>query len=235
MSGWLPNQPAFMWQDYQVNVSNDGDHTFQLNKTGGKTTARSNMVTFEIYQGTKTGPSDIKTVTYTQTTYFITPGQPYNGVTTGSGSAGATVTIEAGRHGSTTNAATFDTDTGGNMLPTDTNADSRPSKLNFGTCGTITFTLVSGKTINEDVCIAQGHVEQPAAYIQVGESGNNWWIGGPTWTNRGCLDNQDVTIQISSPGGTESTTRNDTFLVMNSGNPGLAPNAKDDGLKTPIC
>ena len=99
--------------------------------------------------------------------YSITSGQPWGGVSTGSGvsggGSGLNIDVEAGRKGSPQVAQWFTSRTSTMISSAEWGADSFPRELNFAFTGTLT---INGTEY--PVVIGQGH----------SGTDNNWWIGG---------------------------------------------------------
>ena len=233
--GWQ-RSGGFMWEDFYVPVAFHNRSTVYFNKTGsGGGTSRSNEFILQVNQG----PGSLRVVglDYTQTEYSITNKQPWNGITVvDQPGAQLMVTINAGRHASSGPAGYFVAETGGIMMPTATNTDSQPTNLNFASCGTLTATFSDGSSSSDAFCIGQGHTENPTAYVEVGEAGNNWWVGGPKWTRDYCLVSGSGPLAISPARDIgESTTRNQTLYVMPASNAGTWANPAAGGEPTSLC
>ncbi|MDT8380327.1 MAG: hypothetical protein RQ739_15695 [Desulfotignum sp.] len=122
------------------------------------TTEHDNYVYFENIHGFKFHLKD----------YYITHGQPYDGVASGMSAGKGFIKVEAGRKGSSEAADWFkhraDVAVGDRVV-----FDSWPDKLNFAVYGDIVVTGKNGGKVKcKDIIIGQGHT---GAY-------NNWWIGG---------------------------------------------------------
>lgn len=101
--------------------------------------------------------------------YSISSGQPWGGVTTGTGAFDALqITAQAGRHDSSGPAEFFTQNTSA-MIGGAAYGDT-PSELNFAFTGTLT---VDGNSY--DLVVGQGS----------NMDGNNWWFGGEGWTQVG--------------------------------------------------
>ena len=247
--GWQPGG-VLMWESFEVEVSGDGRDEFYLNKDSGDggTKERTNQVTLSVNQGKKDGPL-IDKITYTESTHFVSPGQPWGGTTTSWDSGvDLTITIKAGRHGTSNSADYFLSETDKNVLPTATNTDEVPGKLNLVSCGTLDVTLKNKEgtwqeTNSSDVCFGQGHTENPLSYVRVGESGNNWWMGGKDWSGGYCLESPSkevggysTSVSVSPDRGVgESQIRDDMLFIMPTSNGGVYSNPDDAGLNNPLC
>lgn len=235
--GWQPDG-GFLWQDYFVDVSFDGRSTIYFNKSGGRggtTKSHPNQFVFSVNEGS--GADRIETIAYEQTGYSITEKQPWGGVASSWGPGRLfTVTVTAGRHASGGPAGYFNSETDeGARMPTADNVDAEPAELNFATCGTLTVTFADGSTSSDPLCLGQGHVENPAAYVQVGEAGNNWWVGGRGWSKSGCLRSGSGRLAITTLRDVkESATRNNSVYIMPNDNAGLWEDPAVEGPQ-PLC
>lgn len=127
--------------------------------------------------------------------HSISSGQPWGGVQT---SGNLSIDIKAGRHGSSGPADWFRSNASAAICTMDS-MDAWPSDLNFAVTGTLT---INGTSYN--VTIGQGFTG----------GSNNWWIGGPGWTNHTGIPNVMTPDEayIFVPVNTSS----DQFWVCNS-------------------
>ncbi len=120
------------------------------------------------------------TLSFTVDQHSITSGQPWSGVTASVKDGVFTIDARAGRHGSSSVAGWFKSHATIATCCADCGC-AWPSDLNFAFTGTI--------TINGDaypVTIAQGN--------SFGQ--NNWWIGGPGWSQH-----SGITYNVVTPDG----------------------------------
>jgi len=100
--------------------------------------------------------------------YKITSGQPYNGVEVSGSDGKCTITIKAGRKGSSEVANWFKQRVdSGNAIACDSSGPL-PDELNFAVQGTLTLTQGETTTSCDNMIVAQGN------FTTV----NNWWLGG---------------------------------------------------------
>jgi hypothetical protein len=233
--GWQPSG-GFMWETYYVDVNFHNKSTLYFNmSSSGGTKSHPNQFVLGIREGK--GATGIQSLSFEQTEYSITANQPWGGLQQSMETGiQLIVTITAGRHLSSGPAGFFNTETAeGAVLPTAVNLDKSPTGLNFASCGTLTATFTDGSSSSDPFCIGQGHTENPTAYVQVGEAGNNWWAGGAGWTMDECLRSPSGKLLISPARDVqESTTRNETLYVMPPSNVGEWEDPEVKGMQ-PLC
>ena len=111
----------------------------------------------------------ISKMSYGQTSFCITDGQPYEGTRMYDVENGVSkVVIVAGRKGSNATADYYNGNTGlAHSVASKVSLDLQPDKLNFAVQGNLTITAkTSGKMYQSEVLLAQGH-----------NTYNNWWVG----------------------------------------------------------
>lgn len=101
--------------------------------------------------------------------YAVSSGQPWEGVTTSGMGTTSTVTILAGRHGTSEVAEWFRQRASAAVVNIDI-VDQWPSELNFAISGTLN---ANGSTFS--IVIGQGNDGFQ----------NNWWVGGESFTSGG--------------------------------------------------
>ena len=112
---------------------------------------------------------------FSVTDYSITSGQGYSGVTASGSNGVCTITVKAGRKGSSSVASWFKTKVAnGNAVACDSKGPM-PDKLNFAVQGTLVLDRNGSKATCDAIILAQGH------FATV----NNWWLGGPDMKSGG--------------------------------------------------
>ena len=101
--------------------------------------------------------------------YAVSPGQPWEGVTASGMGTTSSVTILAGRHGTSEVAEWFRQRASAAVVNIEF-GDTWPSELNFAISGTLN---ANGSTFS--IVIGQGNDGFQ----------NNWWVGGESWTPGG--------------------------------------------------
>lgn len=128
-------------------------------------TIRDNELILEIWNG-----SGIDGATFELSEYDITPGQPWEGISSISCDSGkCTMHVKAGRKGSKSVANWLKEKVAGGSASG--GAGRWPDELNFAFMGTLTFWYIGNTYGGQNIVIGQGHAG--------GAGGNNnWWIGG---------------------------------------------------------
>ncbi|CAG9297059.1 hypothetical protein [Celerinatantimonas diazotrophica] len=101
--------------------------------------------------------------------YIVSDGQPFDGVTTKSANNELTITVKAGRHGTSRCADWFNSSVDGvysRMIHT-LGGDNKPKELNFAIKGVL---VINGTSFN--ICLGQGHHD----------SNNNWHLASDKMT-----------------------------------------------------
>lgn len=234
--GWvaenLGGEGHIIWEGTDVQVAFGSDSS--VNLVAGSAQSRQNDFSLQVNEGN--GSPKITDVSYVEASHDVTSGQPYSPATSSYQTPVLDIEINAGRKGSSGPAQWFLDETQQTVIPTATNSDSTPGSLNFASCGMLTVTFDDGTETSDPFCVGQGHVENPTAYLEVGEAGNNWWAGGSGWSMDYCMTNPSESLAISPARGVgESTTRNQTLYIMPNGNQGSWRNPDNKNLTEPLC
>ena len=112
-------------------------------------------------------------VTFDQTNFDISSGQPYKGTLPSWDGQDLRITIIAGRHGTDDVADSFRYAAGGGETIACDSTGNWPDELNFWSQGDFEIVKDGTTYICSDIIIAQGHFTTT----------NNWWVSGYDTTN----------------------------------------------------
>lgn len=152
-----------------------------------ETSMHSNAVTISDPTGSIVG------VSYVANSLVITQGQPSQQPPSVSSGSPFTITLQAGRKGSSATAGSFDTAAGGgnNEYAPYPGEPGPPSDLNFYFAVELTLQGYGGATTTEVVYLGQGSAG----------ANNNWWIGG-SCISSACIQTGNPTLTFQAGGET---------------------------------
>ena len=155
-----------------------------------QTSIDSNVVT--LTASNESSSNTLVNIEYIEGSLVVTSGQPFAPSPTISQSGSEwTITVMAGRQGSTPVAKGFYGVTGGasHLLPTESYGDTSPSELNFYLGVNLTVE-VNATTFRVPVYLGQGH-----SYVH-----NNWWFGGAAVTSANVVTEPPPLLIITGAG-----------------------------------
>lgn len=227
------------FEDHALPVQFHDDHTLNIGWGAIARDTTQNDVVLMAAQGDGSPTITSMDFEFDGQDFSISSGKTFAGVDSTYVNGVLTISAYANRHKTSSVADWFYDRSGGDehhIKPTQDNTNSKPSQLNFAFCGTLTVEYDGAATDRVPICLGQGHDANPGGIFDAGYFGNNWWIGGSTldWSlagaQKGCADAGGASFSISQEvAAKESTTRNETFLVVPAGNPGTYwVDGKDD-------